>query len=124
MKRAVKIVFVVAACLWYTVAAAEVYVLQVEGMGCRLCAYSIEHRLGQLEGVQEVRVDHENGEVVVRTRNGASVTEEQARDVIHGAGFKLIPYEELVGTEQRSSLRLEPQGSAEVLYRLAIAPAT
>lgn len=80
---------------WSSMVRAEAYLLQVAGLSCELCAYSVEHRLGQLEGVQEVRVNLKNGEVVVRTRDGASLTEEQARRVIEGAGFKLTGYQEL-----------------------------
>jgi copper chaperone CopZ len=80
---------------WASTAAAEMYVLQIKGFGCELCAYSVQSRLGKLEGVEEVRASFKDSQAIVRSQDGVVLSEEKAREVVEGAGFKLTGYKEL-----------------------------
>ncbi|MGQ0586543.1 MAG: heavy-metal-associated domain-containing protein [Gammaproteobacteria bacterium] len=63
------------------------YRLEVKGMVCQACAYSIEKRLRKIDGVEDVRVHLEPGHVVVRMKDGTQLTEGQARSATEDAGF-------------------------------------
>lgn len=88
-------------CLYSAPAFAEVYVLRVEGLSCELCAYSVKRGLGRVPGVEDVRVNLDEGAVTVRTEDGTRLTEERAREVIEGSGFTLTGYRELTGSGSR-----------------------
>jgi mercuric ion binding protein len=82
--------------LWLTaVHAAPVYWLKVDGLACPFCAYGIEKRLSALEGVERVEVDIKGGRVAVTLREGAQLTEPQARRAVAEAGFTLRGFNEV-----------------------------
>ena len=66
-----------------------VYLLQVDGLACPFCAYGIEKQLGRIDGVATVSTDIESGTVSVIMNQGASLTEEQAKEAVDRAGFTL-----------------------------------
>ncbi len=66
-----------------------VYELQVDGLSCPFCAYGIEKRLTQIEGVQSLQTDISGGVVVVTMRPDASLDEDEARQAVEKAGFTL-----------------------------------
>lgn len=82
--------------LWLTAAhaAGTVYWLGVDGLACPFCAYGIEKRLTALEGVERVEVDIQEGRVAVTLREGARLTEGQARRAVAEAGFSLRRFSE------------------------------
>ena len=65
------------------------YELQVDGLSCPFCAYGIEKRLSQIEGVQSLQTDIGDGVVVVTMRPGISLAEDEARQAVEKAGFTL-----------------------------------
>lgn len=75
-------------------AAGAVYWLGVDGLACPFCAYGIEKRLSAIEGVERVEVDIQAGRVAVILREGAQLTEEQARRAVAEAGFTLRRFSE------------------------------
>lgn len=65
------------------------YRLAVDGLACPFCSYGIEKQLHKIAGVEEIRVELEPGHVMVRMRDGAQLTEAQARTATEKAGFTL-----------------------------------
>ncbi len=63
--------------------------LKVKGMSCQHCVMSVTKALGKLEGVQNVQVDLEKGEV--RFDNTKGVAAEQIAKAIVDAGYEVIP---------------------------------
>ena len=73
----------------------EEYVVGVNGMACPFCAYGIEKKLEDIDGVDELAIRIKDGEVdvpVVKT-----VTPDQIQTAIKKAGFELRDLE-LTGT--------------------------
>ena len=62
-------------------------VIRVDGMACSFCAYGLEKKLKRMEGVENLDVDLEAGEVKVFLKPGATVSEEALRRVVVEAGF-------------------------------------
>lgn len=95
MKRFFKVTAAALVLAWSSFAAAETYILSIEGFGCELCAHSVQSRLKQLSAVEEVRASFEDSEAVVQTRDGMVLTEKKAREVVEGAGFTLKNYRQV-----------------------------
>lgn len=70
-------------------ASAEVdeYVVGVNGMACPFCAYGIEKKLKDIEGVEELTIRIKDGEVDVPVDK--AVTPAQIQTAIKKAGFEL-----------------------------------
>ncbi len=60
--------------------------LNVQGMSCGHCVNSIEQNVGQINGVQSVKVNLEEGKVDV-TFNSDEVSLKDIRDVIEVQGY-------------------------------------
>tara|TARA_R110001592_G_scaffold104699_2_gene294611 strand:- start:7603 stop:7908 length:306 start_codon:yes stop_codon:yes gene_type:complete len=65
------------------------YQLEVDGLACPFCAYGIEKKLSQLDGVEQVETDVANGRVDVDMVDGQTLNEDQARQAVKDAGFTL-----------------------------------
>lgn len=65
-----------------------VSVLKVKGMSCQHCVMSVTKALGKLEGIQNVQVDLQKGEV--RFENTKSVTSDRIGKAIEEAGYEVI----------------------------------
>jgi mercuric ion binding protein len=65
------------------------YQLEVDGLACPFCAYGIEKKLSQLDGVELVETDVANGRVDVEMADGQTLNEDQARQAVKDAGFTL-----------------------------------
>lgn len=102
MLRFLAIAATVAALGLSTQAGAETYELRIEGFACELCARSLQSRLSRLDDVVDVSASFEESEAIVHTREGARLTEEEAREVVEGAGFELSGYRELPGRKPES----------------------
>ncbi len=68
-------------------AAGTRYDIQVNGLACPFCAYSIEKKFKKIDGVQNVKVELEAGKVVVDTADGVKLTEPQLIELFKEAGF-------------------------------------
>ncbi|AQS55715.1 copper chaperone CopZ [Novibacillus thermophilus] len=60
--------------------------LNVQGMSCGHCVNSIEQNVGQINGVQSVKVNLEEGKVDV-TFNSDEVSLKDIKDVIEDQGY-------------------------------------
>lgn len=66
---------------------AQEIVIRVDGASCPFCAFGLEKKLGQIEGVASVRLEMKDGEVVVTLKKGAKVSEQKLRQAVEEAGF-------------------------------------
>lgn len=72
-----------------TAFAADIYTFRVDGLACPYCAYGIEKKLKELDGVvhDSIRVDLEEGVVSVKVTEGTTLTDEQMKTLFNDAGF-------------------------------------
>lgn len=82
-------------------AAGTQYVMRVDGLACPYCAYGIEKKLKQIDGVEKIDVDLEKGLVTVNVREETELTEPQMKQLFKDAGFTF------------RSMRMSPQHSDE-----------
>jgi copper chaperone len=64
-------------------------VLKVKGMSCQHCVMSVKKALGRVEGILNVEVDLEKGEVCFE--NTKSVASNRIEKVIEDAGYQVVP---------------------------------
>lgn len=62
--------------------------LKVKGMSCQHCVMSITKSLSQLEGVRDIKVDLEKGEV--RFENTKEISLERIKNAIGDAGYEVM----------------------------------
>ncbi|MHB1142328.1 MAG: heavy-metal-associated domain-containing protein [Sulfuricaulis sp.] len=68
-------------------AAGTQYAMRVDGLACPYCAYGIEKKLKQIEGVEKIDIDLEKGLVTVLVREGTVLGEPQMVKLFQDAGF-------------------------------------
>ena len=68
-------------------AAGTEYAMRVDGLACPYCAYGIEKKLNQVDGVEKIDVDLAKGLVTVQTRDGTEISESQMQQLFKDAGF-------------------------------------
>ncbi len=68
-------------------AAGSRYVMRVDGLVCPYCAYGVEKKLRQIEGVGKIDIDLDKGLVTVEVAEGVELGEEQMRQLFRDAGF-------------------------------------
>ncbi|MEW6211091.1 MAG: cation transporter [Acidobacteriota bacterium] len=68
-------------------AASRTVAIEVEGMTCGGCAYSIEKALKGTQGVEDAKVNYEKGEAWIKY-DDEKVTLAKLREVINSTGFK------------------------------------
>lgn len=65
------------------------YHLEVRGMACPFCAFNVEQRLNELEGIQYVEVNVDKGRVAVAVKEGAQLRQKRLAPLFTAAGFEL-----------------------------------
>ena len=80
-------------------AAANTYVVRVDGLACPYCAYGIEKQFSGLHGVTGTDVDIAKGVAMVRVRPGTRLTTQQIEKTVSDAGFTL---KRVVSTPQQA----------------------
>ncbi len=63
-----------------------VYSIRVDGLACPYCAYGIEKKLNELDGVKFIDMDLEKGVVMVETYN-VKLGDAQLRQLFTDSGF-------------------------------------
>ena len=61
--------------------------VRVDGLSCPFCAYGLEKKLNELDGVESINIDFEEGLVVLQVTNSENISEEEIRTKIEKAGF-------------------------------------
>ena len=62
--------------------------LKVKGMSCQHCVMSVKKALGQLDGIQDVEIDLQKGEV--RFENKRALEPDRIVKAIEGAGYQVV----------------------------------
>lgn len=73
--------------------AGETYRLQVDGLACPFCAYGVEKKLNDSEGVEAVDIRINEGVVLVTVSEGVRFDEARAEQIMEEAGFTLSGFE-------------------------------
>ncbi len=61
----------------------------VDGLTCPFCAYGIEKKMLEIEGVSEVAIQLDAGTVELWLNAGAVVSENRIREAVDQAGFEV-----------------------------------
>ncbi len=80
-------------------AAGTQYQLGVDGLACPFCAYGVEKKLSSIEGVEDIKVDIEKGQVIVTMADGSPLTETLAGEKVGQAGFTLRSFSQVIEDE-------------------------
>jgi len=68
-------------------AAGTEYQMRVDGLACPYCAYGVEKKLKQIDGVEGIDIDLDKGVVTVQVREGVALTDTQMAKLFKDAGF-------------------------------------
>jgi copper chaperone CopZ len=82
--------FLLAALPFASVALAESYTLQVNGLKCQYCADKLERELQTLEGFESVSFDLDAKHVELNLADAQELQEDRLRQTIQDAGFNLV----------------------------------
>ena len=80
-------------------AASQIYSLQIDGLACPFCAYGIEKKLSSIEGMEDIKVNIETGQVIVTMEDGSTLTETLAGEKVEQAGFTLRSFTRMKESE-------------------------
>lgn len=61
--------------------------VEVDGLSCPFCAYGLEKKLKDLQGVTDIKIDVENAFALLTVKEGATLDEETIRKKVKDAGF-------------------------------------
>lgn len=76
------------------------YRLHVDGLSCPFCAYGLEKKLGEVDGVQSLETNIKDGTVTVTMKDGVPLSEASAKQAVKAAGFSLRKLEPVQSTPQ------------------------
>ena len=80
-------------------AAGTRYQMRVDGLACPFCAYGVEKQLNSIEGVEDIEVNIDKGEVVVTMKDGSTLSEILAGEKVSQAGFTLRSFSQVTESE-------------------------
>ncbi len=61
--------------------------VQVDGLSCPFCAYGLEKKLKNIDGVNEIKIDIDQGLATLNVSEDKTVSEEEIRKAVKQAGF-------------------------------------
>ena len=71
-----------------TISLAETKVeVRVDGMACPFCAYGLEKKLKEINGIKDLKIDIKNGVVTFSLQEGKTVEEKTIEKIVKDAGF-------------------------------------
>ena len=84
MKQVIKMILIIFLLgISSTLAQSSEVKVRVDGLSCPFCAYGLEKKLNELDGVESINIDFEEGLVVLQE----NISEEEIRTKIEKAGF-------------------------------------
>jgi len=88
MKPIIKIILIIFLLgISSTLAQSSEVKVRVDGLSCPFCAYGLEKKLNDLDGVESINIDFEEGLVVLQVIDSENISEEEIRTKIEEAGF-------------------------------------
>ena len=61
--------------------------IEVDGLACPFCAYGLEKNLKQIEGVESIAINIDEGSVLLGIADGIQISESVVIEKIKAAGF-------------------------------------
>lgn len=83
-----------------TFAEPQTYKLQVDGLACPFCAFGIEKKLSEIEGVNQLDTDIKTGVILLTMKDGVLLDETAAKQAVDTAGFTLRGFEQVQTSTQ------------------------
>ncbi len=83
-----------------TFAEPQTYKLQVDGLACPFCAFGIEKKLSEIEGVNQLDTDIKAGVILLTMKDGVNLDETAAKQAVDKAGFTLRGFEQVQTSTQ------------------------
>ncbi len=76
--------------------------IKVDGLSCPFCAYGLEKKLKGIDGVNEIKIDIDQGLATLNVSEDKSVSEDEIRKAVKQAGFtpKEIVYANLPSNKE------------------------
>ena len=88
MKHALKILIILFSIgISTSLAQSDEVKVRVDGLSCPFCAYGLEKKLNDLDGVESINIDLEEGLVTMQVIDGEKISEEDIKTKIKEAGF-------------------------------------
>lgn len=88
MRNVIKIsVILLAVAVSTSLAQSNEVKIRVDGLSCPFCAYGLEKKLNEIQGVENININIEEGLVILQLDEGVIVSEEKIRSKIKDAGF-------------------------------------
>lgn len=87
-----KMVIVLSALLSFSAFAGEINV-KVSGMVCSMCAQGIKKKFSKMDSVKNIDVNLDNKIVLIQTKDGQAISDEQINEVIKEAGYNVTNIE-------------------------------
>jgi len=78
----------------------QTYKLQVDGLACPFCAFGIEKKLSEIEGVDQLDTDIKAGVILLTMKDGVLLDETAAKKAVDQAGFTLRGLEQVQTSTQ------------------------
>jgi len=78
----------------------QTYKLQVDGLACPFCAFGIEKKLSEIEGVNQLDTDIKAGVILLTMKDGVLLDETAAKQAVDQAGFTLRGFEQVQTSTQ------------------------
>ena len=76
-----------------TTVSAEELTLKVNGMVCAFCAQGIQKKFTENKAVESVKVDLENKQVLLQTKAGQNLSDDELKKAITDSGYALVAIE-------------------------------
>lgn len=67
--------------------AQEKLIVRVDGLSCAYCAYSLEKKLQELDGVQKIDINLKAGTATLTLKEGVSIKDEVIEKTVKASGF-------------------------------------
>lgn len=61
--------------------------IRVDGLSCPFCAYGLEKKLNDIEGVENIHIDFEKGLVTLNIVGSQKISENEIKSKVKEAGF-------------------------------------
>jgi len=78
----------------------QTYKLQIDGLACPFCAFGIEKKLSEIEGVDQLDTDMKGGVILLTMKDGVLLDEIEAKKAVDRAGFTLRGLEQVQTSTQ------------------------
>jgi len=68
-------------------ASAKEVTIMVDGLACPFCAYGVEKKLKQLDGVEKIKILLNEGKITLTIKDGVFISKEEIERAVNEGGF-------------------------------------